>query len=121
MFTLVAAKEAGSVSNRNSKMPGSTFAISAKKCLTGAKLVTVEGSTCHKCYAVKIENFRPSVAKGWGDNYLKATSMIATAPERWSDAMAFQINRMADKTGERFHRWFDGGCGHAARHRVDLL
>ena len=51
----------------------------------------------------------PSVRKGWGENYLRATRMIETAPERWAAAMAFQITYFAGKFDEPFHRWFDAG------------
>lgn len=110
MTTLKASKEiAGAVSTRNSKMLGSAFAISAKECGVGGRLVNVKGSVCERCYALKIQNMRPSVDHGWSANYLKATAMIAKAPERWADAMAFQIVKAAEKTGEPNHRWFDGG------------
>jgi hypothetical protein len=104
-----AQREAGAVSIRNSKMPGSSFAVSATKCNVGAKLAKIEGSTCHKCYALKLEKLRPSVAQGWGANYLKATGMIERAPKQWATAMAFQVTKAAEKTGEAYHRWFDGG------------
>lgn len=110
MHTLKSAiEDAGRVSAGNSKMPGSTFAISAKRCQVGSKLAEVEGSTCSRCYALKLQKLRPSVDQGWEANYMKATQLIATNPSKWADAMAFQINRIADKTGERFHRWFDSG------------
>lgn len=109
-LTLKAAiAEAGKVSEGNSKMPGSTFAISARRCNVGSKLVAVEGSTCSRCYALKLQKLRPSVDMGWEANYLKATQLIAANPEKWAEAMAFQIKRIAAKTGERFHRWFDSG------------
>jgi hypothetical protein len=104
-----AQREAGAVSIRNSKMPGSSFAISATKCNVGAKLAKIEGSTCHKCYALKLEKLRPSVAQGWGANYLKATGMIERRPDAWAAAMAFQVTKAAEKTGEAYHRWFDSG------------
>jgi hypothetical protein len=108
--TLKAAQEiTGKLSNRNSKMPGSTFAISAKHCGVGGKLVNVKGSVCDRCYAIKLQKLRPSVDKGWTDNYLAATRMIATSPDKWAAGAAFQINRMAKKSGEMFHRWFDSG------------
>jgi hypothetical protein len=50
-----------------------------------------------------------SVRKGWGENYLKSTKMIATAPEKWADAMAFQISWHCRKLAENYHRWFDAG------------
>lgn len=109
-LSLKSAKElAGSISDRNSKMPGSTFALSAKRCNVGSKLVKVKGSVCDRCYALKIQKLRPSVDKGWESNYMKATTLIETNPDVWVDACAFQIKRSAAKSGEMFHRWFDSG------------
>ena len=36
-----------------SKMPGYTFALPAKDCITGGKLRTIAGSVCYGCYAHK--------------------------------------------------------------------
>jgi hypothetical protein len=102
-------RDAGAVSIRNSKMPGSSFAVTTDHCNVGRKLAAIEGSTCHKCYAISIEKRYPSAHKGWTSNYLKATRIIAAAPHTWAKAMAFQIMRYLEKTGEPFHRWFDGG------------
>ena len=109
-LTVKAAVElAGKVSEGNSKMPGSTFAISAKVCKVGSKLAAVEGSVCSRCYALKLQKLRPSVDQGWTANYLKATGMIEANPEGWAKAAAFQIKRIAAKSGQPFHRWFDSG------------
>ena len=109
MFTVKAAiEQAGKVSVGNGKMPGSTFALSATTCKTGGKLINLKGSTCSRCYAMKLEKMRPSVHQGWLANYTKATKLIATNPEQWAQACAFQINRHAVK-GEPYHRWFDSG------------
>ena len=109
-LTVKAAVEtAGRISAGNSKMPGSTFAISAKECLVGAKLAKVEGSVCSRCYALKLQKLRPSVDQGWTANYEKATRMIDANPEGWVKACVFQINRIAAKTGVPNHRWFDSG------------
>jgi hypothetical protein len=104
-----AQRDYGRVSMGNTKMPGTTFAVSATKCNVGGKLAQIKGSTCHKCYALKLERLRPSVAMGWSSNYMKATRMIAEQPEQWAKGMAFQITKLAEKTGELYHRWFDGG------------
>ncbi len=105
----LAKEEAGEVSTRNSKMPGSSFAVSAKHCNVGAKLAEVKGSTCHKCYALRIQNMRPSVDMGWTANLDKAVALIARDPMRWARFMAAQIIRAAERTGEPYHRWFDAG------------
>lgn len=112
MITLKSAIEtAGRITTGNTKMPGTSFPISATRCQTGSKLAQVEGSVCSKCYALRLEAFRPSVHKGWEANYIKATTMIDRNPERWVDACAYQINRATNNMPENqwFHRWFDSG------------
>ena len=109
-FTQKSAKaQAGGVSSRNSKMPGSSYAQSTDNCLVGAVLALVEGSVCFECYAAKNEAFRPSVKKGWTDNYMSATNLIAKNPSQWAKAMSFQIRVHAIKNEEASHRWFDAG------------
>lgn len=109
-MTLKAAIEtAGKVSLGNGKMPGSTFAISATKCNVGGKLAAIKGSTCSRCYALKLEKLRPSVHKGWLANYEKATRMVEAMPEQWAKAAAFQIEKAFAKSNEPYHRWFDSG------------
>ena len=104
-----ARRHAGQISARNSKMPGSSFAISAKHCKVGAKLAKIEGSTCHKCYALKLQKMRPSVDQGWTSNLELATQAIADNAEAWVSAMVKQIEHFAIKTGAPYHRWFDSG------------
>jgi hypothetical protein len=83
--------------------------MTARRCQTGAKLAAVDGSVCSGCYALRIENIRPTVAKGWLANYLRATTMIETNADAWVRACVFQINKAFEKTGEPYHRWFDSG------------
>ena len=104
-LTLKASQEAGKISTRNSKMPGTSFAISAKRCNVGSRLVNVKGSTCAKCYALKLQKLRPSVDKGWELNYSKAVAMIESDPDQWVKSMVFQLVRAKAS----YHRWFDSG------------
>ena len=53
-----AVEQSGKVSLGNTKMPSTTFAISAKACKVGSKLEKIEGSTCSKCYALKLQKLR---------------------------------------------------------------
>lgn len=108
-LTLKAAKESANISAGNSKMPGSTFAQDSFACKVGSRLANVKGSVCESCYARRIQKLRPSVNKGWSANYEKATRLIANNPTQWVNACVFQINRIAAKTGEQYHRWFDSG------------
>lgn len=109
-LTLKASREiAGSTSCRNTKMPGGSFAISALHCKTGAKLAQIAGSTCHKCYAIKLQRMRPSVDQGWTSNLRKSVDLIASDPDAWVSAMVTQVSRDARVTGQPFFRWFDSG------------
>lgn len=109
-MSLRAARDAaGAVTTRNTKMPGSAFAVSALHCKVGSKLAKIEGSTCHKCYAIKLQKMRPSVDMGWTNNLHKSTDAIASDPDAWVGAMVRQITHYAAKTGEPYHRWFDSG------------
>lgn len=104
-----AQEQSGKVSLGNTKMPSTTFAISAKACKVGAKLAKIEGSTCSRCYALKLQNLRPSVDQGWTNNLFKAVKLINENPVLWAKQMTFQIKRGCDKLGINNHRWFDSG------------
>jgi hypothetical protein len=109
-FTLKETMEnAGKVSLGNTKMPSTTFAISARHCKVGSKLAKIKGSTCSRCYALKLQNLRPRVDQGWTNNLFKAEKLIATNPKLWAKQMAFQIKRGCNKLGIFHHRWFDSG------------
>ena len=80
--SLKAARElAGVASLRVSKIPGSSYSTDSFACHVGSKLAKVVGSTCHKCYARRIQTYRDSAAKGWTSNSAKATSLIAFDPQ----------------------------------------
>jgi hypothetical protein len=68
-----------------SKMPGTSYGLSAFKCKTGAKLAKIPGSVCHGCYAMR-------------GNYLFAAPKAAQARRlrgikkaSWVDAMVAQL------------------------------
>jgi hypothetical protein len=102
----------GGILTGNGKMPGATYATDPFLCVTGAKLRKVEGTSCHKCYAVRIASFRPSVAKGYNVRHMamaRASQDLYVTGRQWVDAMVFMINRHAEKTGDHEFRWFDAG------------
>jgi len=88
MTTLKEAQSAGKISIGNTKMPGSTFAVSAKHCNVGGKLADLEGSVCYECYALRLQNFRPTVNAGWTGNLDKAN--------RWFDSGDLQSVEMLE-------------------------
>ncbi|HKV66425.1 MAG TPA: hypothetical protein VJN66_08600 [Rhodanobacteraceae bacterium] len=108
--TLADAKRiAGNLGTRNAKMPGPDYSISPSRCLTGAKLATIPGSTCAGCYAISLERAYPSARKGWNQNLDTAVAAIALDADAWARAMAFQIKWQCAKLGEDVMRWFGAG------------
>lgn len=101
MYTLKEAKRlsGGGISNRNKKMPGYTYGLSAKECKTGAKLVKIPGSTCSGCYALKANYFYPSVKTG------HARRLASINSAAWVPAMIQLINHYE----KDFFRWHDSG------------
>ena len=102
------------VSTSNKKMPGSTFATSPFHCATGAKLRTVEGSVCNKCYAIRLCATRPSVKQGYETSEFvlrRIASLERSDAKRvqFVHGMAHQITTACEKEGEHYHRWFDAG------------
>lgn len=82
-----------------SKMPGTSWNISAFRCNVGSKLAEVEGSVCHKCYARKGRYAFPMV-----QNALERR-LSFMRQDNWVDDMAEIINRKSNG----FHRWHDSG------------
>ena len=108
-MTLKAAKESLAISAGNTKMPGSTFAQDSFACNVGSRLANVKGSVCESCYARRIQRLRPSVDKGWKANLEKGRQWLANNPAQWVAAAVFQIEKLAAKSGQPYHRWFDSG------------
>jgi len=103
---------AGTVSTKNSKMPGPSYAISARHCNVGGKLVDKPNSVCSKCYALRLQNFRPNVDKAWETNYQKtlAACQDTELGALYVEAMVYQINRAVKLKGiAPYMRWFDSG------------
>ena len=83
------------------KMPCPTYSTPASLCVTGNRLRKIEGSTCHKCYAMRGNYLYPNVQGGLKKRFdaFKKNSFV--------DAMSLIINRYAIKSG--YFRWFDSG------------
>ena len=106
----VRASAGRSISIKNSKMPGSSFATDPFACRAGSKLAQVFGSTCNRCYARRLAKMRPSVAKGYASNEAALQSAaVSDTREDFVSGMAHQIQAAAIKTRQPFHRWFDAG------------
>lgn len=110
MFTIKAATEVIGPMGYPSKMPGTSYGISAHACKTGGKLAKIPGSVCHDCYALKGNYVYPSVQ-------IAHDKRIAgiNKPE-WVGAMVMMLKATHARGRGRngpiasgWHRWHDSG------------
>jgi hypothetical protein len=85
--------------SETTKMPGPSFGLPAKACITGSKLRQIEGSVCSKCYALKGFYIWPGVEEA---QYRRLAQL---KHPRWIDAIMTLIQR----SGCEFFRWHDAG------------
>jgi hypothetical protein len=110
MKTSEALKLVGGLS-KPSKMPGWAYGLPAKECKTGSKLVKVEGSTCHGCYALKGCYVFKVVQEA---QYRRLASV---KHELWAAAMALLINSKKSK----YFRWHDSGDVQDEEHLLKIF
>jgi len=109
--TLKAAKAVAGSLGKPSKMPGLSYGISAKRCIVGAKLATIEGSVCHGCYALKANYSYPSVMQA------HETRLSSLEHPQWTEAMTLQI----DKSKTQWFRWHDAGDLQSFQHLLNIV
>ena len=110
MKTSEALKLVGGLS-KPSKIPGWAYGLPAKECKTGSKLVKVEGSTCHGCYALKGCYVFKVVQEA---QYRRLASV---KHELWTTAMALLINSKKSK----YFRWHDSGDVQDEEHLLKIF
>lgn len=99
MNKVIALKLIGGLSE-TSKMPGKSFGLPTKHCITGSALAKIPGTVCNNCYAMK------------GHYSCFASTIIPTQIRRlvaandepkWIEAMVLSLKK------EQWFRWFDSG------------
>jgi hypothetical protein len=95
-----------------SKMPCYSFNIPAKKCITGAKLRKIKGTTCSICYALKGRYRFPNV-----ENALMRRFERLSDP-KWIEAMSFLITKVEKSA---YFRWFDSGDIQSVSHLDNIV
>ena len=104
---------AGTLS-KPSKMPGFAYGLPAEECQTGAKLVAVENSVCHNCYAMK--GFYKLYAKTIKPAQYKHLEAIEHAD--WVEAMVTLIGKACAKVP--YFRWHDSGDLQSVEHLAKI-
>ena len=92
-----------------SKMPGPAYNLPAQACITGSKLVKVQGSVCHGCYALKGRYRFPNVQAAL-NRRLKSLGH----PE-WIPAMVVLIDNTP------WFRWHDSGDLQGVQHLKNIF
>ena len=108
MFKKEATQITGGLSAPN-KMPGPSINLPAVACITGAKLVKVQGSTCSGCYALKGRYRFPNVKEAMQRRLAKLHD------PRWIDAMVTLIDK------QPVFRWHDSGDVQSAQHLKNIF
>ena len=112
---IVHAKKFGVVTKGNAKIHGSTFSTNPLACNVGQNLRNIAGSTCQKCYAIRLGHVYKTAQQSWEDNLSLWLDALKTNPIGWIEAIAFQINRLSEnkqrkgQDGAGLHRWFAAG------------
>lgn len=113
-----AAKEITGSLGYPSKMPGTSYGISAKLCHVGAKLAEVKGSVCHGCYALKGHYVHANVAVA------HAKRLEGISDPRWTAAMVAMLEKAHATPGKGFsqgwHRWHDSGDVQSVEHLTKI-
>ena len=91
------------------KMPGPAYSISAKNCITGAKLAKVPGSVCAGCYALKGRYMFKNTKSA---HQLRQESL---SHPQWVEAMAVQIK------SHKWFRWHDAGDLQSVQHLNNII
>lgn len=120
-----------------SKMPGTSYGLSASACITGAKLAKIPGTVCSTCYAMKDFYRTPNAQRAqarrlaaiddplWVDAMVRVLTHTHAAPIR-VDLGAVGV-RLQAKGGERFrynepgwHRWHSSGDLQSVAHLAKI-
>jgi hypothetical protein len=98
--------------SRPSKMPGYSYSIPAKRCITGMKLRAVKGSVCSVCYALKGNYSFPCVRNAMEKRYQSLSNPL------WVEAMVIVINHY-EKSG--YFRFSDSGDLQSLKHLENIV
>ena len=94
-----------------SKMPCPSYSLPAQACKMGSKLVSIKGSVCEGCYALKgFYRFKQ------GRN-ARDVRLASIYNPKWVSAMSFLVKNRKDNA---FFRWHDSGDIQSERH-LDMM
>lgn len=121
-----------------SKLPGTSYGLSAHDCLAGRELAKLPGSICGSCYALRDKMSWPNgqtayarrlaslAAPRWAEAMVRLLEHLHAVPERRID-LGLRGKKLA-RVGKRwrmnpmgFHRWQDSGDLQSVEHLEKIL
>ncbi len=118
-MTLKASNKIASSLGFPSKMPGTSYGISAHTCKTGSKLAKQKDTVCSGCYALKANYAYPSVM------IAHERRIAAIYHPQWVPAMVKMLSNAHGLTNGKvhrkivkagYHRWHDSGDLQSVKH-----
>lgn len=105
----------GSDLSDTSKMPSKSFNLSALDCITGSKLVNIEGSVCFDCYALGGNYQRYKLPQKMQHKTSKVNNPF------WVEAMLYLIKYQGNKKDKNYFRWHDSGDLQSVEHLAKIV
>ena len=94
------------------KMPCPSYSIPAQACKTGSKLVSIKGSVCEGCYALKgFYRFKQGKSA-------RQKRLDTIYKPHWVQAMTYLLEKRKDK---EFFRWHDSGDIQSIMHMGNIM
>ena len=90
--------------SKTSKLPCSSFNLSAWRCNNGSKLAKIKGSVCDGCYAMT--GFYNMFKKKHEENHDRKLNNYYKDTKLWTSTFSSYLNKY-EKSG--YFRWFDSG------------
>ena len=104
----------GSGLSNTTKMPCSSFNLSALDCRTGSKLVKIKESVCFGCYALK------GFYRQYGHIYKMQPKTEKINNDGWIDSMVWLIKHTSKKD-KGYFRWHDSGDVQSLEHLKKIV
>lgn len=96
-----------------SKMPETSYGLSALRCITGSALAKIPGTVCYDCYALKGRYMMPNVSEAHARRQAALDRALTGENGEWWEYLSAWIVLLR---GVKHHRWHDSGDIQSASH-----
>jgi hypothetical protein len=96
-----------------SKMPETSYGLSALRCPTGSALAKIPGTVCFDCYALKGRYAMPTVSDAHARRQAALDRALTNENGEWWEYLSAWVTLLS---GVKHHRWHDSGDIQSAAH-----